>query len=965
MQFRTKARAVDLLGKGQIADLPTAITELWKNGYDAYADNLTAEIYLETYKEIDRPLFVMTDDGKGMSRNDILDKWLVLGTDSKSRATLEDKESEETLWKKPRIKAGEKGIGRLSVAFLGNPMLMLTKKIGHPLQALFFDWRLLENYNLFLDDVDIPIENIKNIGEFTDKFEALKKSFLKNFEKESDLDGNRIWEQSQKELKSGIQESVSSSTLPDFLIDKLLNNLVDLDHHGTKFIIFEPIDQIVDLTQNDEDNLEDRSFVLSSLSGFTNDFIESNSLVNTSIPIFKEVGSEYDFLTSRGRFFTSKDYELADIVINGTFDGYGAFNGKLKIYDKVIPYSFLNPRKRDYRNEYGEVILKLGYNQGQEKDSIQSELAYKAINDKVEEYGGLYIYRDNFRVLPYGRSNADFLKFEERRSRRAGTYYFSYRRMFGFLGLSRGQNPKLKDKSSREGLINNGAYRAFENDLTSFFIDLAKEYFSDKPKQSIFRDRLKELKEQAEEIKKDNKRATEEKKAFSKDLKEYPAKLKVHSKKYGELLEALKQKLDSANSNYSDIEAILDKLNSLDIEFEKLIPSIPKRYKPTDLQLDRLDKYETELQLFIDTLQKDRKKLMAEVNKKLHIKDLQIEFSKNFSKYQATLEELVSENKEQLKIKYETLIKDFSLRSQKILEEFEVGKDNIVNSIESKESIVEETKKIKTKFEYLREQINKELQPLVDHISKLSFEIDEELVQGAYRAEYETMKYKWEQTRETAQLGVAVEIIDHEFNQLYAKINYSIDKLNTENLFTDVEQFQFLKQNFKQLEDKYDLLSPLYRITGVVAKEVSGKHIQDYLLRFFERRIKDYKIDLHSTKEFKNFTLTIKEPVIHTVFINIINNAIYWMRNSEYREILLDYRKKTNEIIISNSGQKIEEHRIEKIFEMFYSNRPNGRGIGLYLSKQSLNESNLDIYATNNEEYNVLKGACFVIKPIV
>ena len=35
MQFRTKARAVDLLGKGQIADLPTATTELWKNGYDA------------------------------------------------------------------------------------------------------------------------------------------------------------------------------------------------------------------------------------------------------------------------------------------------------------------------------------------------------------------------------------------------------------------------------------------------------------------------------------------------------------------------------------------------------------------------------------------------------------------------------------------------------------------------------------------------------------------------------------------------------------------------------------------------------------------------------------------------------------------------------------------------------------------------------------------------------------------
>src|SRR5689334_2313900 len=102
-QFRAKARAVDLLGKGQIADLPTAITELWKNGYDAYADNLKAEIYLEGYNGLRRPYFVISDDGKGMSNTDIFEKWLVLGTDSKSRAKLEDAESDETLWKLPRI----------------------------------------------------------------------------------------------------------------------------------------------------------------------------------------------------------------------------------------------------------------------------------------------------------------------------------------------------------------------------------------------------------------------------------------------------------------------------------------------------------------------------------------------------------------------------------------------------------------------------------------------------------------------------------------------------------------------------------------------------------------------------------------------------------------------------------------------------------------------------------------------
>ncbi len=354
MQFRTKARAVDLLGKGQIADLPTAITELWKNGYDAYADNLTAEIYLPGYKGLNNPLFVMTDDGKGMSRNDIFEKWLVLGTDSKSRATLEDKESEETLWKKPRIKAGEKGIGRLSVAFLGNPMLMLTKKQGYPLQALFFDWRLLENYNLFLDDVDIPVENIDALNDFSIKFTKLKESFLKNFP-EVDENGKikneeeiGVWEESQLYLKNEIENSVKKCYLPEFLEQKLLVDLIHLEkNNGTKFIIFEPIDQITILGEEDEDSIQEKSFVISSLLGFTNEFIDNNKIVKTSIPIHKDSNLEFDLLTTQGNFFNSKDFEFADVLIEGEFNGKGEFNGVLKLYDEIIDYNYINPRKKE------------------------------------------------------------------------------------------------------------------------------------------------------------------------------------------------------------------------------------------------------------------------------------------------------------------------------------------------------------------------------------------------------------------------------------------------------------------------------------------------------------------------------------------------------------------------------------------------------------------------------------------
>jgi sensor histidine kinase regulating citrate/malate metabolism len=88
------------------------------------------------------------------------------------------------------------------------------------------------------------------------------------------------------------------------------------------------------------------------------------------------------------------------------------------------------------------------------------------------------------------------------------------------------------------------------------------------------------------------------------------------------------------------------------------------------------------------------------------------------------------------------------------------------------------------------------------------------------------------------------------------------------------------------------------------------------------------------------------------------------MRNKEERIVKLDYLTDTNEIIIANSGEKIPDYRLDKIFDLFYSQRPNGRGIGLYLSKQSLNEASLDIYATNDKKYNYLNGACFVINTI-
>jgi signal transduction histidine kinase len=77
--FQTKARTLDHLGREQIADCPTAISELWKNSFDAYARS----VYLDIF-DGSEPVAAVVDDGHGMSRREFVDKWLVVGTESKA-----------------------------------------------------------------------------------------------------------------------------------------------------------------------------------------------------------------------------------------------------------------------------------------------------------------------------------------------------------------------------------------------------------------------------------------------------------------------------------------------------------------------------------------------------------------------------------------------------------------------------------------------------------------------------------------------------------------------------------------------------------------------------------------------------------------------------------------------------------------------------------------------------------------
>ena len=118
--FRFSTDILQRLGEELITSLDQGIVELAKNSYDADALNCTIEM-LGT----DKPggTVVITDDGDGMSAEDIRDGWLVLGRSRKDpgkRTRLD------------RLPAGSKGLGRLGALRMGSNALLVTQPTDEP-----------------------------------------------------------------------------------------------------------------------------------------------------------------------------------------------------------------------------------------------------------------------------------------------------------------------------------------------------------------------------------------------------------------------------------------------------------------------------------------------------------------------------------------------------------------------------------------------------------------------------------------------------------------------------------------------------------------------------------------------------------------------------------------------------------------------------------------------------------------
>ena len=150
-KIRPAGRHILTIGEDLIQDNHAAVVELVKNAYDA--DSTYVNIEFKASPDRNTYSIVIEDNGHGMSRDEVIHKWMVPSTrDKRDRATSPG----------GRTLQGSKGIGRYASSMLGADLLLETVNDEGEKTTVCLMWKDFQVAK-YLDDVEVLIETQKTI----------------------------------------------------------------------------------------------------------------------------------------------------------------------------------------------------------------------------------------------------------------------------------------------------------------------------------------------------------------------------------------------------------------------------------------------------------------------------------------------------------------------------------------------------------------------------------------------------------------------------------------------------------------------------------------------------------------------------------------------------------------------------------------------------------------------------------
>lgn len=977
-KFKTRARALDLLGRQQIAGIPTAINELIKNAHDAYADHFDIDFLRKDN------LLVLRDDGLGMTREEFETRWLTIGTESKfanSKTALPPVDNS----KPSRPIMGEKGIGRLAIASIGNQVLIITKAKNKAknckVVAILINWEIFELPGINLEDIVIPIrefDNLPNEIEINEIKQELQVSL------ESLLDKDTISGPDFSQISATINSlkinprALNEQLVGDFDIEQVSN--------GGTFFYISPVSENLLFDIDGNKGSKDASKIEKMLIGFHNTMTPNHpeAIIDINFRDYKSDDGTYVNLIDKEEFFTPEEFELADHHFKGKFDEYGQFRGDIQIYrakkyDHIVNWNGNNFNPTDC----GSFEINFAYVQGNLKDSVVDLENWNRLTTKADKFGGLYIYKDNIRVLPYGDSDYDFLDIEKNRTKRFSTYFFSYRRMFGAIEISQNQNSKLVEKAGREGFIENKAYRQLQAILKNFFIQLAADFFDEKgktPQSEFYHEKKNERNNVYKALERRDKLAKGKKEKFLKDLDNFFKRLNE-----GNFNDSIKNIIDSAQSQLNSVLYLkdLDEASQkiIDTEFftrqkiadykRTISVSTPKGFSISKSARLDFDTYNSEFRILEETLFKNAmqeidnfvssysEKLNLEISKRKRLEQA-VEFIStealkvNYKKRAETNEAVTDVTKKIKEVTSQLMLDlDFQIRSVK-------DKFKSLNINESDDfDLVEERRKMETEIEMISDRNTHVMDRIIRQFEGFYLEKDDDgniitndQISDALAEELDDLRERIQTDVELSQLGLAVGILHHEFSSTVKSIRGSIKDLKA---WSDVNNqlegvYNNIKVSFEHLDGYLNLFTPLNRRLNRKREDIGLLEIKTFLIDLFKSRMERHNIKFKHTNNFAAHKIHGFRSTFYPVFVNLIDNAIHWLNESNVEEKVIRLHADESGVYISNNGIEISTKDKNRIFLMGFSRKNHGRGMGLSISQEVLNAENYSLSVVPHRE---------------
>jgi signal transduction histidine kinase len=978
--FQTQARTVDHLGREQIADCPTAISELWKNSYDAYAKSVELNIYAG-----DEPVATISDDGHGMSYEEFISRWLVIGTESKY--SDEETPDEDRNGLNPRPKQGQKGIGRLSSANLGPLLLLVSKRKKSKFVAALLDWRIFENPFLLLSDIKIPVVQFNKKEEMLSHLPALFEGVTEN-----------IWgSESDKERKKRIESAwlaydnlvvddrpkESEELLPsDAIANTVINARFEERHiqdwqfwrddaeSGTAMLVSGINFDLVALINDSADDIaisDSKERFRETLSSFVDPFTDpAFPGVNTTDPQFKysvrtHIGEKTRHILGSDAQLDRTDTDSAEHVIEGSIDEKGVFRGQVKAFGKwrtieseyVIepPKDLRIHTRKDWR--VGPVDIYIAIYERELRSSTLSENVFKRLGDLSDRFSGFMIFRNGLRLLPFGRVDNDFFEIEMRRSLHAGREYWNSRRMFGRVALSRENNSNLRDKAGREGFIDSVATKTFKNLVENVLKQSARDYFGGDSDV-----RLGELPE-IQKQKAEEKAKFERNKLRTKQRKVFRSKLKSFQKTMPGFRASLVEKEQALEIN--TVKEIADAQENLDSFRSDLLSY---RLSGAPKELGSLEGDYREYRQNITTCNEILVKVSSKIDdsiqrinppnpKELVEKQLQRnagQIHSRIRKWQSEIRNLQGHEQGRIQQLIDDRNKVFHAHVLPLISKVESSELSL-----SKASALMEAARLEIDTE------NAEIfESYIRALESLTESIDIELLAMDSTEENDELRAELNRLNGLAQLGIAVEILGHELQSYDDMIGSGIRKLPKD--IQSSKAVSNIRTGYDGLTNQLRFLSPLKLSGEKIQKWNTGEEIKEYVDSFYGSMLENRKIRLVCSKEFLSFRVFDQPARLIPVFINLVNNSMFWVSNADIidKEIRLDVV--SDEVVVSDNGPGVDEFDISKLFSLFFTKKLHGgRGVGLYLARANLAAGGHKIRYSKDVPDGLLSGANFMI----